>query len=145
MEESSSTGSTDEISFLDVGSKDVPHVEDPNTKKLQAQVIHKIERQQVEEQVREDLGVDKTAIAPVPKEVPWLIFRFGAKTLQCEKFNLDDDEAAALAKHFTVLCEALKIKSWVWSAIIILLVIISKLAQCKDAILNFFKKKETTA
>lgn len=142
-EEHSPPSPSDEIGFEDVKAAETPPVADPGLKRMQAQVINKLEKEQVEQQVREDLGVDKvTAIAPVPKEVPWLIFRFGAKTLQCEKFNLDDEEAAVLAKHFTVLCEALKIKSWVWSAIIILLVLISKLVQCKDAIVKLFKSKE---
>ena len=143
--EASPPDQSDEVGFEEVKSAETPPVADPGLKHMQEQVINKIEKQRVEEQVRGDLGIDKvTAVAPIPKEIPWLIFRFGAKTLQCEKFNLDDDEAAVLAKHFTVLCEALKIKSWVWSLIIILLVLVSKLAQCKDAISNFFKKREAT-
>ena len=142
MAEDDPDPSTDEIAFEEAPRAVTPPVEDPDIKRIQAQVINKIEKQQIEEKVRDDLGIDKViAIAPVPKEIPWLIFRFGAKILQCEKFNLDDDEAAVLAKHFTVLCEALQFKSWVWSLFIIMLVLISKLVQCKDAIANLFKKK----
>jgi hypothetical protein len=136
-----SSNDDDEIGFEITGVKEAPPVVDPNTLKTRNQILQKIDREVTEEQVREDLGLTKEEMVPVPKEVPGLIFRFGAHIISCPKFRLDDDEAAIFAKHLQVLCEALHIKGWMWSLIVLGMIVLSKLFDCKDAIVRLFNRK----
>jgi len=135
------SSSDDEISFEVTGMKEAPPVVDPNTLKTRQQILQKIDREVTEDQVRDELGLKKEEYVPVPAEVPSLVFRFGAHIIQCPKFMLDDDEAKIFARHLQVLCEALHIKGWMWSLIVLLMIVLAKLFDCKDAIMKIFQKK----
>ena len=131
------------IAFEEVDRKETPPVQDPTTSQLQNQVIRKIEREHIEGEVRKDLGEEKTKGAPFPKEVPELFFRFGADLIGCERFRTDDKENEMLAKHLTNIFGG--INSLVASVLIILIILLSKLLACKDAIMAKFKTTQAPA
>lgn len=130
----------EEISFEPAPEqKPVPPVKDPAKAATTSQVIQKIEREQIEKQIRKDAGLDtEKKHAPIPKDIPIVIFRFGAKTIKCPAFALDDSEADLMAKHLSIICEHFNISGVWFSVFVVVVVIISKLVQCKDAVFSTF-------
>lgn len=132
----------DEIGFEVVEPKDAPPVQDPSTNALRQQAVRKIERELIEDQTREDLGVKKEPFTPIPKDVPEMVFKFGSKCIKCPAFCLDEEEAKVLTTHINRICEYFHINVGIaGSIVIVLIIIVSKLIQCKDAIMSLFTKK----
>jgi hypothetical protein len=132
----------DEIAFEVVEPKDAPPVQDPSTNALRHQVTRKIERELIEDKTREDLGVKKEPFTPIPKDVPVMVFRFGSMCIKCPAFCLDEEEAQVLTTHINRICEYFHINVGIaGSIVIVLIVIVSKLIACKDAIMSMFTKK----
>ena len=129
-----------EIKYEDMPPKEVPPIE--QTDELRKKAIDKIEANQVEEQVKIEAGIVKVppAADQIPKELPQYLFRIGANSIACPRFNLDDDEAKLLAKHLSILTGNMNSK--IFSFIIIIIVIIAKVTQCMDAIQRKFGKKQ---
>jgi hypothetical protein len=133
----------EEIKYSDsIPEKIAPKVADVETKELRDAAIYKIEKRQVEERTKAEMGIKELPkdIESVPKEIPNLFFMFGSKVLKCEKFRTNDEENKILAKHLSIIIGAQNSK--IWSGIVILLIIVSKATDCMDALKNLFKKKD---
>lgn len=134
------------ISFEDIDDKVVSEFQD--IPKMKKDVIEKLEKKQVEKETLKEMGELVPEKLPkmeesIPKELPKLIFRFGSKALSCDRFQIDDEESKMLAKHLSVIIGAQN--SRIYSIIIVFVVVISKVLECKDAImLKFGKKKDET-
>ncbi|WP_321504718.1 hypothetical protein [uncultured Methanoregula sp.] len=134
-----------EIGFDIVDDKPAPQVADPSTQQLRNQVIRKIEKDQVTRDVQKEMGIDekKEPFMPIPKDVPLVIFRFGSSCLKCPAFCLNDDEANIMAVHLNRIAEYFKINiGIVGSIVIVLVIVVSKVIHCKDAIMALFTRKD---
>ena len=141
----------DEISFEVVaGPNQVGDRADPQQAAMQNSVARSLDRQAAMDAEKERRGIptkeQKTQAAEIPPDVPKALFRIGAKIVECDKFKLDDEDARTFAKHLTILTGG--VNSKIFSAIVILLIIFSKIAECFDAIKRKFfppKTGETAA
>lgn len=133
---------TDEIKYEDMQDKKIPDFVDPETKMLKDAAVKGIEKKQIAEQTKIEMGIVSPPkdFESVPKEVPALFFKFGSKILKCEKFRTDDEENKMIGKHLSIIIGAQNSK--IYSGIVILIIVISKLTDCIDAIRNLLKKKE---
>ena len=131
-----------EIEFELTQEKPVDTPIDANEKANRDAAIKKLEKTQTDKQVRAEAGIIEIPKEPeqIPKELPKYLFRSGAKVIGCPKFNIDDDEAKLLAKHISILTG--NINSKIFSLIIILIVVISKVVECMEAFKNKFGKKK---
>jgi len=136
----------DEIEYEEGEKKVTPKIMDAELQKLRNESIKKLEKTQVDKQVRAEAGMTEIPKEPesIPKELPKMVFKLGAKTISCEKFELDDEEAKVMAKHLSILVGALSSK-W-YSLIIIIIILISKISDCFTGIKKLLKreKKEKT-
>lgn len=132
----------EEIGFENSPKKSTPEVMNSELQELKAQALKKIEKSQVNTQVRAEAGLTDIPKAPdsVPKEIPKLLFKSGSKIMNCEKFNVDDDEAKMLAKHMSILVGQVNSK-W-YSLFVIVVILFSKIGECWTAVSNVFRKKE---
>ena len=125
--------------FEDLGDIEIPPKEDIHEERIKSRVEAKIEREQIEDSIRQETGTEKEKPkTPIPPDVPALCFRMIAKAIECPKFELDDEEARTVAHHLTIL---LPVDGKIISAVIILMVVLNKVITCMDAI----KKKLTPA
>ena len=136
----------DEIGYEEGEMKITPKIQDAEIQKLRNESIKKLEKAQVDKQVRAEAGLTEIPKEPesIPKELPKMVFKLGAKVIACEKFNLDEEESKVLAKHLSILIGAISSK-W-YSAIIIIIIVISKISDCFTGIKKMLKreKKEKT-
>jgi len=132
---------SDAPGFEDLGIQALTPATDLETEKLKQDTIRKLERQQIEKDMKPaDAEVE---VKPIPVELPTLFFRYGSRVIGCEKFNTDADENRMIAKHLTVIFG--KMDSRIFSVFIILVIIVGKIVACKDAImakLGMGKKSE---
>nr|WP_319376637.1 hypothetical protein [uncultured Methanoregula sp.] len=140
-------GNNQDISFELVDQKPVPDIPDPSTREIRNQVIRKIEKDQVTRDVKKELGIEDPPkpepFMPIPEEVPRLLFRFGSSCIKCPAFCLDDSEAKILSTHINRIAEYFHINiGIVGSILVILVIVVSKVVHCKDAIMGMFKKKD---
>lgn len=133
-----------EIEYIEVEEKKLGQFDDiPQMKK---EVIEKLEKKKIEEETKTELGEGQKSEKPpvkddsIPKELPKLIFTCGSKVLKCERFRIDDEEAKVLAKHMSILIGAQNSK--IYSIIIILVIVISKLADCWEAVAKLLDRKK---
>ena len=129
----------DEVSFEDLGAVPVPPKGDIKTEAVIDKVTAKIEREEVETVVRKDTGTEKEKPkAPIPPDVPKMIFRIVAHAIECPKFELDDEEARTVAHHLTIL---IPFEGKIISLIVILMVVANKTLTCMEAIKKKFAPK----
>lgn len=136
---------TDEIGYTEGAKKITPAIADAETEQLKQEAIKGIEKKQMQQQVKAEMGmIEKPAPEEsVPKELPNLFFKFGSKVLNCEKFRTDDEENKIVAKHLSIIVGSQN--SRIWSVVVILIIIVSKLTDCIEAVkrlLNRGKKEE---
>jgi hypothetical protein len=86
---------------------------------------------------------EETVDVEVPPEVCKVIFDSGSYVISCPKFRLDDNQAETMANSLTVLLEGFPVGgSKIWHLIIVLMITLSKVAACKEAIMRMMPKKE---
>ena len=132
----------DEIAYSEPEKKPTPAVVDASEQELRDASIRKLEKAQVDHQVRKEAGIDDVPSTPesIPKELPKMIFKFGSKVIGCERFQVDDEEARVLAKHMSVLIGSVSSR-W-YSAIIIIVVVVSKVSDCFERIREMIHGKK---
>lgn len=132
----------DEISYEEIEKKITPELMDSETKALRDAAIKGIEKKQITEQEKIKAGIKEPIkeVESIPKEVPNLFFKFGSKVLKCEKFRTDDEENKIVAKHLSNIVGAQNSK--IYSLIVILIIIISKVSDCWEAVSNLIHRKE---
>ena len=133
----------DEIGFERIDDKIVPNTfQDSDTQKMRTDAMKKLEKNQVEQQVRAEAGLTEIPKTPesIPKELPKVVFQVGAKIIGCDKFQLTDDEAKMFAKHLSIIIGPVTTK--IYSVIIILIVTISKVSDCTGKIKSKFSKNK---
>lgn len=137
---------SDEICFEEIPKKSTPEIMDAEVQKLKQDSIKKLEKSQMDKKVRAEAGIQEIPKEPesVPKELPMMIFKFGSRAIACPKFELEDDEAKAIAKHLSIIIGAQNSK--IYSIFCILVIVLGKTWLCWDAVGKFFgklkKKKE---
>lgn len=129
------------IEFEQIPPKKVDYPVDENVAETREKVLTKLEQKQVENQVKAEAGIIEIpkGTDAIPAELPKYLFKLGANAIQCQRFNLDDDEAKLMAKHISVLTG--NINSRWFSFIIILVIVVSKVSGCMEAIRRRFGGK----
>lgn len=130
----------EEIKYDEIPEKNFDKPADVNEIELKNASIKKLEKLQMDAKVKAEAGILPKENDQIPKELPKYLFKIGSKSLSCPRFNIDDDEAKLLAKHISILTGS--VNSKLFSLIIILIVILSKISECTDAIRAFFGKKK---
>ncbi len=117
-----------------IPEKSISQMMDSDIEKMKNESIRKLEKNQIDKQVRAEAGITEIPKEPesVPKELPSLLFVIGSKILKCEKFKLDDDEAKIMGRHMSIVLGSMSSK--MYSVIIIIVVVVSKVVTCMDAI-----------
>lgn len=131
-----------EIGFDKQVPKEVPETfDDAEHQKLKRDAVKKLDRAQADQEVRAEAGITEIPKAPeaIPKELPKLMFHVGAKIIHCEKFELEKDEAATVAKHLSIIIGP--VSSKIYSVIIISMVAMSKVSDCFGKISDKLHKK----
>lgn len=131
---------TENIKFEDQPDKAIPVYEDVDSAKKK--VLDKLEKKQAEAEAEIETGISAQpkAADSVPKELPAMIFRFGASAINCDRFLLDEEEAKTLAKHISNLIGAQNSK--MYSVFIIIVIVLGKFYNCMDAVKRVFTKKD---
>ena len=112
----------------------IPLKDDVKTNKAIADETDRINRTRVQETVRIAMGEQPEKPKPqgtMTKDCPQIVFRIIAGVIGCEKFNLDDNEAATMAEHLNVL---IPLSGKAASVVIILMITLNKVYVCMDAI-----------
>lgn len=122
-----------DIGFTDLGDKKIPDKGEIRTEQMTEDIEKKLTKQQLEKQIKTDAGIEPERIAKgsFTKDVPQLLFRFGAAAIPCPKFNLTDEEAQTFATHLNIL---LPIEGKLASIVVIVMITLNKVYQCMDAI-----------
>jgi hypothetical protein len=124
----------DEVSFTEVPGAEATPRADAQTANLRNQVEKGLLKKDITKEVLAEKGIQTPPAkgSEIPKALPEMIFKIGARVIKCEKFALDDEEANVMAKHLTILTGG--INSMAFSAVIILVIIGGKIIECFDAI-----------
>ena len=131
---------SDEISFEHKGNIEIPEKGDVATEKIIQEVNAKIKKEQIEGEIRKDTpGAEPEKKGSLTKDVPQAVFRLVARVIECEKFKLDDDEAATFAANLNIL---IPIEGKIAAFLIILLIVLNKVYICMDAIKAKFGHKK---
>ena len=132
----------DEIAYSEPEKKPTPAVVDASEQELRDASIRKLEKAQVDHQVRSEAGIDDVPKTPesIPKELPKMLFKAGSKIIGCDRFQCDDEEARVLARHMSVLIGAVPSK-W-YSLLIIVIVVIGKISDCSERIREMIHGKK---
>ncbi len=135
---------SEEISYDEktIPLKEVNPLMDSEMHQMRENAIEKLEKAQMDKQVRAEAGITEIPKEPesIPKELPQLAFKLGAKIIACEKFKLDDEESKIMAKHLSIIVGG--INSKIYSMIIVVVIVISKVTTCMDSIKSKFGKKK---
>lgn len=135
---------SEEISYDEkaIPAKAVSPLMDAEMEQMRNASIEKLEKAQMDKTVRAEAGITEIPKEPesIPKELPQLAFKLGSKVIACEKFKLDDEEARILAKHLSIIVGS--INSKIYSIIIVVVIVISKVTSCMDAIKSKFGKRK---
>ncbi len=125
-----------------IPAKTTPELMDSETKILRDQAIKHIEKTQILEQEKIKAGIKEPIkeVESIPKELPNLFFKFGSKVLKCEKFRTDEEENKIIAKHLSNLIGAQNSK--IYSLIVILIIISSKVSDCWEAVTKLIHRKK---
>jgi len=130
------TKEDENIEFEMMPDMEAPPIDDPNDEKekILKDLSQKYEKKRAEEEFRKAQGIEepKKKEDQVPAEVPDMLFKMGSKAIECDKFKLSPDEAKIITAHLNNLLP--KFDSKILSAVIILIVIISKIISCTEAI-----------
>ena len=130
-----------EIGFENLGDVPLSEKGDVETDRIKEKAIRDLQVQQIKKQVTEQAGGgEKKKVTPIPKDLPRLVFRYGAKAISCEKFNTTNEENEILAKHLTNILGTMDSK--IFSVVIILIIVIGKVVDCKDRVMSMFNKKK---
>lgn len=122
-----------EISFEHKPDKTVPDKGNIREEEMTEDIAAKLKKQQLEKDMKVAAGVEpeKEKKGSFTKDVPQLLFRFGAAAIPCPKFNLTDEEAQTFAYHLNIL---LPIEGKLASIVVIVMITLNKVYQCLDAI-----------
>lgn len=128
------------IEFEQIPEKKVDIPVESEEQNIKEKAIEKLQKSQIETQVKAQAGIVEIpkGSEAIPPELPKYLFKCGSDVIACPKFQLDYDEAKLMAKHLSILTGNINSK-W-FSLIIILVVIISKVSGCMDAITRRFNK-----
>lgn len=136
----------EEIAFEELPKKQTPALMDAEIQDLKDKAYARIEKQQVNAEVRAEAGIAEPPPKPsesIHPSLPELVFRYGSKILQCEKFKLEEKDAEVLAHHLSVIIGP--INSKLFSAFMIFVIIFGKVAECWDAVKRLFKRNKEEA
>jgi hypothetical protein len=122
-----------DISFDHLPDKKIPDRGEIRTEQMTEDIEKKLTKQQLEKQIKTDAGLEpeKVVKGSFTKDVPQLLFRFGAAAIPCPKFNLTDEEAQTFATHLNIL---LPLEGKLASIVVIVMITLNKVYQCMDAI-----------
>jgi len=121
-----------EIGFENVGQMPVADRGNLKAEKMVQAVEDKVMKEQINSAVRKETGTETPKKGDgITKDVPKLLFRFGAKIIGCPRFNLDDAEAEVFARHLNIL---VPIEGKMASVVVLLMITINKCYECFDAI-----------
>lgn len=126
------------IVFDEGTDKKIPEFID--TDSVEKTIEKKVILKELEKDIKQEVtGETKplTVKESVPKEIPDMIFKAGAKIIGCPLFILDNDESVLMAKHFSNIVGQQSSK--LYSILIIFIVVISKISGCIGAINNKVK------
>lgn len=134
--------SGDEISYSEPEKKPTPEVSDATTQELRDASIRKLEKAQVDHQVRKEAGIDDvpSATESIPKEIPKLVFKVASKIIGCERMQVDDEEARIFAKHLSIIIGSISSKKA--SILIIVLMTVYKISSCVERIKDMIHGKK---
>lgn len=130
---------SDEIGFEDKGVIDVPEKGDIRTEKIISDVKKTIQKDQIKAVVSEEEGVAPEKKGSLTKDVPQMMFRIGAKIINCPKFELDESEASTMATHLNIL---LPVEGKMASLLVVIMITLNKVFMCMDAIKTKFNKTD---
>lgn len=136
----------EEIAFEEGPKKQTPALMDAEIREMKDKAYAKIEKQQVDAEVRAEAGIAEPppkASESIHPTLPKLVFRHGSRILQCEKFKLEEDDADVLAHHLSVIVGP--VNSKLFSAFMIFVIIFGKVAECWDAVKRLFKRNKEEA
>ena len=138
---------TEDIGYTEGKPKIAPEIMDAEIQEMKQESIKKLEKAAYDRQVRAEAGMTDIPSAPesIPKELPKMAFKIGAKIISCDRFNLDDEEAKVMAKHLSILIGAVSV--WWYSLFIVFIILVSKISDCWSALgmLLGRKKKDEAA
>lgn len=122
----------DEISFENKGNIEIPDKGDIRQERVVEGVKKTIQREQIDQVVREAEGAEKKqAKGSFTKDVPQLIFKIGAKQINCPRFELTEQEAETFAEHLNIV---LPVSGKAASIVILIMITLNKVFICMDAI-----------
>lgn len=133
---------SEEISFSEKENKILSDIDISETAQLKKAAVAGIEKKQIAQQTKVEMGIVEVPkdYESVPKEVPNLFFKFGSKVIGCERFRTDDEENKIVAKHVSIIVGSQNSK--IWSSIVIIIIVISKISDCWEKISSKFSKKK---
>ena len=129
----------DEIGFTELPHVDAPAVSDLRREDMKDQVGDSIARAKMKDQLQPPASA-APAKPEIPPELPDLLFRIGAKAMNCPAFRTDDADNILIARPLSIVLGG--INSRLFSCCMIMIIIASKTLTCFDAIKAKFKKKE---
>jgi hypothetical protein len=124
-----------DISFEMVPDMEAPDLEDPKEAKARKGAEDYIKKKLIEDEVKKEHGIDDEAAkktAAIPPSFPQSVFLLGSRVIECEQFKLSNEEARVMADHLTVIFG--KVDSRIFSAIVIVIIVIGKVVGCWTAI-----------
>jgi len=132
-----------ELGYEKQPDKEVPDTfTDAEHQKMKAKAVSKLEQAQADQEVRTEAGITEIPKAPesIPKELPKLVFKMGAKIIRCDKFELTPDETKDVAKHLSIIIGP--VSSKVYSMCIIVIIVVSKVNDCFGKIKDKFSRNK---
>lgn len=127
-----------DISFESLPDKIPSVMTDEKTDKMRSDAVNKLEKSQIEKQVRAEHGLVDVPPEPeqVPEEACTFAFQLLAKATKCERVKLTKDdeinEAKVLAKHISILTG--NVNSKIFSVMIICAIVGGKVVNMFDCI-----------
>jgi len=122
---------SDEIGFEDKGTIQIPEKGDVREEKIISDVSKGIQRDQIKTKLTEESGTAPEKKGTLTKDVPQVLFKMGARLIECPKFELDDQEAQTMATHLNIL---IPLEGKMVSLVVILMIVVNKVYVCMDAI-----------
>lgn len=121
--------------------KPIPEIKDLEETQMIEKAEKSIKQQEIKEEIKEEIKpVDTPVWDSVPPELPKAIFHVAAKAIECPKMELDARETEYLTRHFSNLLG--NPSSKIFSLVVVIVVIASKVVDCKQAIMKKMGKKQ---
>ena len=125
----------DTASFEHLGDIPIPEKPDMQRQAMKTQVEHKLMKEDVEKEVRQETGAVPEKKGTLSPDMPKALFSIAAGFVECPKMNLDEDQAKIYADSLNVL---FPVEGKIVALLNIIIITAGKVVTCWDAIKKKF-------